>query len=88
MQNVSEYMLVLALCLVIIGPHRSTTYTDAAYCYRQSSMVCWSVCLLVTLLNPAKMAEPIEMPFRLRTRMAPMNHVLNGGPDPHGKGQF
>ena len=30
--NVSEYMLVLALCLVIIfRPHRSTTYVDAAY---------------------------------------------------------
>jgi len=29
-------------------PHRSTTYVDAAYCYRPSSMVClsvrWSVC--------------------------------------------
>ena len=26
--------------VIIIRPHRSTTYVDAAYCYRQSSVVC------------------------------------------------
>jgi len=25
-------------------PHRSTTYVDAAYCYRRSSVVCLSIC--------------------------------------------
>ena len=30
--------------VVIIRPHRSTTYVDAAYCYRLSSVVCRSVC--------------------------------------------
>jgi len=29
---------------IIIRPHRSTTYEDAAYCYRPSSVVCRSVC--------------------------------------------
>ena len=29
---------------VIIRPHCSTTYVDAAYCYRPSSMVCRFVC--------------------------------------------
>ena len=46
-QNVSEYMLVLARCLVVVivvTPHCSTTYVDAAYCYRWSSVVCRSVC--------------------------------------------
>jgi len=28
----------------IIRPHRSTTYVNAAYSYRPSSVVCWSVC--------------------------------------------
>jgi len=28
------------------------------------------------------MAEPIEMPFGLRTLVGPWNHALNGGPDP------
>ena len=46
---------------VIIKPHRSTTYADVAYCYRQSSMVCLSV------VSPAKTAELIEMLFQLRT---------------------
>jgi len=44
-----QRVLVLALCLIIIiiRPHRSTTYVDAAYSYRPSSVVCRSVCLSV-----------------------------------------
>jgi len=30
----------------------------------------------------AKTAKPIEVPFGLRARMGPRNHVLDGGPDP------
>jgi len=56
-----------------IGPHSSV---DVAYCYRPSSVVCWSV----TVVNHAKTAEPIEMPFGLRTRIGPRNHMLDGGP--------
>ena len=37
-----------------------------------------SVGLSVTLLSPAKAAEPIKMPFGLRTRVGPGNHVLDG----------
>jgi len=48
--------------------------------------VCRSVCLSVTFVSPAKTAEPIEILFRLRTRVGPRNHVLDGGPDPRGKG--
>jgi len=39
-------------------------------------------------VSPAKTAAPIEMPFGLRTRVGPRNHVLDTGPDPHGKGKF
>jgi len=59
------------LFLYIIRPHRSTTYVDAAYCYRPNSVVCRSVCLSVTPVSPAKTAAPIEMPFGLRTRVGP-----------------
>jgi len=38
----------------------------------------WSVGLSVTLVSPAKTAAPIEMPFWLRTRVGPRNHVLDG----------
>jgi len=62
----------------IFRPHRSTTYVDAAYSYRQSSVVCWSV----TLVSPAQTAAPIELPFGLRTWVGPGNYVLDGGPDP------
>jgi len=70
---------------IIIRPDRSTTYVDAAYCYRPSNMVCRSVGLSVKLVSPAKTAEPIEMPFPLRTRVDPArpgNNLLDGGPDP------
>ena len=50
-------------------------YVDAAYRSRLSSMVCHSS-------EPAKMAEPIQMPFGLRILVGPRNHVLDGGPDP------
>jgi len=32
------------------------------------------------------MAEPIKMPFMLRTRVGQRNHVLDGGPDPPWEG--
>ena len=41
--------------------------------------VAWSVCRSVTVVSPAKAAEPIEMPFGLWARMGRMNHVLDGG---------
>jgi len=37
--------------------------------------------LSVTLVSPAKTAAPIEIPFGLKTRVGPGNHVLDGGPD-------
>ena len=62
-------------------------YVDAAYCYRPTSMVCW--CLSLTVVSPAKMAEPIEVLFGMRTWVGPRNHVLDGGSDlPMGKGNF
>ena len=48
--------------------------------------VAWSVGLSVTLVSPAKTAEPIEMPFGLRTPVGPRNHVLDEGPDPSWEG--
>jgi len=52
-------------------------------------VVCQSVCLSATLVSPAKMAEPIEMPSGLRTWLGPVDHVLDGGSDPPmGRGKF
>jgi len=36
----------------------------------------WS--LIPVIVNPAKMAKPIEMPFELRTQVDPMKHILDG----------
>jgi len=69
--------------------HRSTTYLDIACCYRLNSVVCLSVGLSVMVVSPAKMAEPIEMPCGLGTRLGPRNHVLDGGLDlSMGRGNF
>ena len=70
----------LLWAIVIIRLHRSTTYVDAVYCYRPSSVVCPSV----TVVSPAKTPEPIEMPFGLWVRIGTRNHVLHGVQIPHG----
>jgi len=46
-----------------------------------------SVGLSVTVVSPAKTAEPIEMLFGLKTWVGPGNHVLDGSISPTGKGQ-
>jgi len=48
----------------------------------------WSISLSVTTVSPAKMAEPIVMPFGILTWVGPGNHVLGEGPDPPIQGQF
>jgi len=45
-------------------------------------------CLLVMIVNPAKTAEPIEMPFGSWNRLGSKNHVLDAVHIPHRKGQF
>jgi len=66
---------------ITISLHRSTTHTDAAYCYRPSSVVCRSVS---HTSEPCKTAKVIEVPFGLRTRVGPGNHVLDGVQIPNG----
>jgi len=36
--------IINTIMVISIRPHRSTTYIDAAYCYRLSTVVCRSVC--------------------------------------------
>jgi len=42
----------------------------------------------IAFVTHTKTAEPIEMPFGMMTRVGRRDHVLDGGPDPQGKGQF
>jgi len=56
---------LLSSYLIIIRPHRSTSYVDAAYCYRPTSVLCLSVCFSVIVVSPAKTDELIEIPFGL-----------------------
>jgi len=37
------------------------------------------VCTSVTIMSPAEMDEPIEMPFGMWTLVGPRNHELDGG---------
>ena len=52
--------------------------------YRLSSVVCRSV----TVVSPAKMAQPIEVPFSVEDSVGPRNHVLDGVQIFPWKGQF
>ena len=36
--------------------------------------------------EPCKTAEPVEILFKLWTRVGPRNHILRWGPDPSGEG--
>jgi len=81
-----EYSAYVVNKLLIVTPHRSTMYVDAVYCYRPSSVVCRCVGLSVTLVSPAKTAEPIKLPFGLRIRVGPGNRVLDGCPHPPWEG--
>jgi len=79
--------------LLLLSRIARTMYVDAVCCYRPSSMVCRSVGRSVgrsvTLVSPAKTAEPIEMPLGLRIRLGPGIRALDGGPDPPmGMGNF
>jgi len=76
----------LLFWLYFINLYHSTTYVDAAYCYRWSSLVCRSVCLSVTIVSFAKTAEPIKMLFGLWTLVGRRNYVLDEGPDPPCRG--
>jgi len=73
--------------MVIIRLHRPFYCVDAVYCYQPSSVVCRSVCLYVTLVIPAKTAEPIQMPFGLRTRVDQRKEPW-GSRSPMGMGNF
>ena len=85
-------MIALLLLSLLSGRIARTTYVDEVYCYRPSRVLCRSVGLsvsqsvIVTLVSPAKTAEPIEMPFGSRTRVGPGNHALDGGSDTQSKG--
>jgi len=49
--------------------------------------VVWYVSRSVVIVNNAKTAKPIEMPFGSWTLVGRGNHVLDGVEIPHGKGQ-
>jgi len=51
--------------------------------------VAWFVGLSVTLVSPAKAAEPIEMPFGLLARVHMLKKPrIRSGPSPMGRGNF
>ena len=70
-----KYEINVTLRYVIITPHRP-------YYVRRRGLLLPTeysvVCRSVTLVSPTKTAEPIEMPFGLRTRVGIGNDVLDG----------
>jgi len=79
-----EFILPSSL-LLLLG-----RIADLQFCVRRCGLLLptESVGLSAVLQGSAKTAEPINMPFGLRTWVGPGNHILDGGPDPHGKGHF
>jgi len=46
------------------------------------------VAWLAVTVSPAKTVEPTQISFEMWTWVGPKNYVLDGGPDPHGRGTF
>ena len=68
--------------------HCSTTYVDAAYCYRLNSVVGLSVCLSVTLVSPAKRLNRSRCRLGCGLRWAQGTIYYMGSTSSQGKGQF
>ena len=62
-----------------IGLHRVHSI-DAAYCFRQSSVVCLSVCLCVGYHSKNNRIDRVAVWGEGQTRVGPRNHVLDRGP--------
>ena len=74
---VSSVKCVIHINICIIRPHHPYDVCRCGLLLPTESrgLLVWRS---VTLVRPAKIAEPIEMPFRLRTPVGPGNHVLDG----------
>ena len=69
----------MLLLLPFLSHMTCTHYIVVGYCYRLLCIawsVCLSVCVLVTIVNHAKMAELIKLPFGL---LADVNAKNRGG---------
>ena len=62
-RSVCEVNIMQATFLCNVNKHFRHHRSNAAYCYRRSSVIGRSVCLLVTFVSSAKTAEPVEMPI-------------------------
>ena len=71
--------------LVVIRPHRNTTYVDAAYL---TDRVAWSVGLSVTLVSPAKNLHRSSCRLGCGLGWARESCIRWGSRSPHGKGQL
>ena len=79
--------MIIHWTFIVFRPHCSTTYVNVAYCYRLNSVVCRSVCYGRERCGDGctdRDAVWIVDSGGPKAR----NYVLDGVPDPHGKGQF
>jgi len=82
--NSRDWRLWALQRFVLLSCIAATAIAIAAYCYRQSSVVGLSVCLLVTFVSPAETANPIKIPF---DSGEPKEPCIRWGPDaPRGRG--
>ena len=86
MHPVSRCVLLLqvrvCVCVCVRACVRARARVRACVCARATFNVCVCVCLLVTTVNHAKLAEPIEVLFGASTRVGPRNRVLAIGQIP------
>ena len=76
LQRLGELIVLLRRIAVLRTYMRSVVIDVVVYSVGRS------ICQSVTIVSPAKTAEPVEMPFRLWTWVSPRKHVLDGDPAP------
>jgi len=89
MKRVRGFAVVSHISYALLRPHGSTTYTDAACCYRPSSVVCRSVSLShYWALQKQQKRSRCGLGWRLVGRRNQEPRTTRGSESPMRKGNF
>ena len=82
------YQIFFAFCLLpwLGPPLAGCRYTKGKGQFSEENVAPHCKVMGHSTVSCAKTAEPIEMPFWMKTQVGPRNHVIDGAADPQGEG--
>jgi len=66
---------------LLLDKGAASALVKATYCNRFCKVVRLSICLLDTIVHPAKTTKAIDISFRVVSGVCIMNRALNGSPN-------